>query len=538
VRRFTRSAGRRRSYPLSEAEDDEALGSNVIRGALWTFLGRILPQSYLLISSVVAARVLGASGLGQLTFITFTAATVGTLLTLGFPAAVSRHVAESIGAGHADEIASLQRWAWRFGWPVALVAAGALWLAALLGAEPRAAWFLAGIYSGCLVLHQIPSNLLMGARRWRDAMIIGTSTGLVSTIVRVVVLISGWGVVGVIAVDAAVGVANVVFTSALARRALREVCPSPKDAPALIRRAIRYGTVASISVVITWVVFRRSEVFFLQYYSSSDQVAIYSIPFTMVETLLFLPRSITFVLGPTFAMLYGAGELVRLREGYGRSLRLVTTFAIVATVYSALVGPAFVSLLYGAAFQESGVVLRILLLTYPIVPLMTLSTALLNAMGRQWFATAVVATATVVNLTLDVVLIQTSGATGAAVANGCAQVIATLPMVFYARRIVGGTELGGFVLVRCVVVSLTAAAVALPALEAFPALLGIVVSSLVFALVFLVLARYVPIITSTDAGALDERVGTRAGGIPRAILLRVSGRSVAARPPRTPRNAS
>jgi O-antigen/teichoic acid export membrane protein len=501
----------------------EAVTSNVIRGTLWSLLGSVLPQTYTLIASVILARTLGADGLGQLTFITFTAATLGTLLTLGFPNSVVRHVAEAIGAGRADEVPALYRWAWRWAIVVALLAAVCLWLVALAGREPTAAWFLAGITSATLVLHQTPSVLLIGARRWRDAMIVGTSTGLVSLVVRVLVLLNDGGIVSMVAIDAVFGSLNVLLTSLLARRAVRQLTTQPRRDPELIRRTIRFGLVASISVVITWVVFRRSEVFFLEYFSTPDQIAIYSIPFSLVATMLFLPQSISYVLTPTFATLFGAGETGRMRDGFARSVRIVTTSTIVMTAYVLVVGPATVRLFYGPEFDESGTVLRILLLSFPLVPLMTLSNGLLTSMGKQWFATAAIGMAAVVNIGLDLVLISAYDAIGAAIANSSAQVVGSIPLVLYARREIGGLELGGLVFPRALVVSAVAALLALPSVLVLAPLAGILVATAIFVLAFLALARIAPVLLTSDAQVLSERAGARARGIPRALLRGVSG---------------
>jgi O-antigen/teichoic acid export membrane protein len=518
--------------PVSGAEPappTAAVTSNVIRGTLWGLTGSLLPQAYLLVSSIVTARLLGVDEMGQLTFITFAASTLGTLLTLGFPDAVTRFTAEAIGSGRPNDVAGLYRWMLRFGAVVGMAASVIIWIVALAGGQPRAAWFLAGISSASLVLHQAPSVLLIGTRRWRDSVIVGTSTGLVALGVRIAVLLGGGGIVGVIAVEAAFGIVNVVLTSRLARRAVDEVAPAPHYDHALIMRMVRFAFVASIGVVITWIVFRRSEVFFLQYFSTPDQVAIYSIPFTLVATMLFLPQAVTYALRPTFATLYGAGHDSRVRAGFGRSVRMVTTFAIVATAYALLVGPAVVTLLYGSDFAASGVVLRILLLSFPIVPMMTLSTAVLAGLGRQWFATGVLAVAAVVNLTLDFFLIRAFDATGAAIGNSSAQIVASLPLVFYAGRVVGGLDLGGLVLIRTSIVSTAALLLGLAALHVLPVVIGLLASTIVFAVVFLILARPLPVLIPSDAEILAERAGARGRGVPRALLRGISGNRYLAR---------
>ena len=497
--------------------------SDVIRGTMWNLAGSVLPQAYTLLSSIFIARALGVNGLGQLTLISFTAATLGTLLPLGFPHAVMRHVAEAVGEGRHEGLPQLYRWAWRWAWIAALVAAISLWLIALLGGDPKAAWLLAGVSSAGLVLHQAPSALLMGARRWRDAVVVGTSTGLVSLVIRIVVLLDGGGIVAMIAIDAATASLNVVLTSMLARRVIREIRGEPCEESELISKTIRYGLIASIGTVITWIVFRRSEVFFLQYFSTKDQIAIYSIPFSVVATLLFLPQAISLVLAPTFATFFGAGEIDRMREGFCRSLRVVTMITIILSSYMMVVGPTTVTLFYGSEFEESGIVLRILLISFPIVPLMTLSFALLTGMGKQWFKTGAIIVAAVVNLTLDFVLIAEFDAKGAAAANSISQIVASLPLIWYAHRVLGGIDWGRLVIPRVLVVSTIAGACAYPAVTVPHEVAGLVTATFIFGAAVLALARFVPVLGVDDARILSERVGGRARGIPRAILDGTSG---------------
>jgi O-antigen/teichoic acid export membrane protein len=135
-------------------------------------------------------------------------------------------------------------------------------------------------------------------------------------------------------------------------------------------------------------------------------------------------------------------------------------------------------------------------------------------MGRQWFATAAIFVAAAVNITLDVVLIASYDAAGAAIANSTAQVVGSIPLVLYARRTIGGLDVGGLVLPRALVVATFASIVALPAVLVLSPLTAILVSSMVFAAAFLAIARVVPVLLHS---------GARAYGIPRALLEGVSG---------------
>jgi O-antigen/teichoic acid export membrane protein len=219
-----------------------------------------------------------------------------------------------------------------------------------------------------------------------------------------------------------------------------------------------------------------------------------------------------------------------MRDGFARSVRIVTLSTIVMTAYVIVVGPSAIRLFYGSEFEDSGTILRILLLSFPLVPLMTLSNGLLTSMGKQWFAAGAIAAAAAVNIGLDLVLINAFDAIGAAVANSSAQVVGSIPLVLYARREIGGLDLGGRVLPRALVVSAFASLLALPAVLVLHPLTAILVATAVFALAFLAAARVVPVLLAADAQLLSDRAGARARGLPRAVLQGVSGgRYVAAR---------
>src|SRR5205823_13903539 len=91
-----------------------------------------------------------------------------------------------------------------------------------------------------------------GAQRWRDASIVGLATGTAATAAIVLVLAAGGGITGMFAVEAVLTVANLAWTSALGRRALRSIATAPRVASASVRRGARsYALLASVSGVVT-----------------------------------------------------------------------------------------------------------------------------------------------------------------------------------------------------------------------------------------------------------------------------------------------
>jgi O-antigen/teichoic acid export membrane protein len=488
------------------------MGSLAIRGGVWNTLGRVVPQLYTVATSIVVARVLGASGVGRLSYIAFIEATLIVACTLGLPVSLMRHVGETVGRRQSGELRSLMRWAWRVETGGALI--GFLTMAAigLSGAKPESAWVFAGVACAGAILHNVPSALLIGTQRWWQATVVGLATGSVAVAAKVIALEVGQGIAALFLIDAIVAVLTLAGTSYYARRALAGLSVVEARDGELQKRATRFAAVQSIGVIVTFIVWRRTEVIFLNHYSSNRQIALYSIPFSVVSALLLLPAAISATMTPAIATLFGAGAIERIRAGYSRSMRLIVTLTLPLTAISMAVGPALVALVYGHQFNGARPVLLILLGAFPIVPLLYASSALLVGLGRQRVPIVVGAVAAVANILLDLALIPAYSAIGAAVANSLAQILGSLPIVVYAGRLVERTDWAVGALARTAVASAAGAGASLLALWLLGPIAGVVVAVGAFVIVFAGLAAVLRILRPDDALWLEANVGRRLGG--------------------------
>jgi len=427
-------------------------GRSVLSGALWSATSRILPQLYTVIISVVAARSLGPSGMGQQSFIAFAELSAVMLFTGGLPISVMRYVAELAGRQEAGQVRALLRWTWAVEAVGALLGAAVLVAVALTKTDVRSAWLLAAFAAGMSVLHNVPSAALIGLQRWRANSVVGITTGALSVGSVVLVLNAGGGLTGMFAVEAAISVVNLSWTSWLARRAVAELPPMDLD-PSVRRSVTRYGLLTSISVLLTYVVWSRSEFFFLERYSSQAQIAQYSIAFGAATALLRLSEAAAGVLTPAVANLLGAGESERLRAGVGRSFRLVIQLSLGMAAAGIGLGPLLVQVAYGEDYAPAAVALTALLVGFPLLPVCTLAGAIANGLGRVRITLVPALIATVVNLTLDALLIPGSASFGAAIANTTGQLVAGVPVLVLIAREVGGIRWERHSIIRGVLVA-------------------------------------------------------------------------------------
>ncbi|MGB2874478.1 MAG: polysaccharide biosynthesis C-terminal domain-containing protein [Gaiellaceae bacterium] len=500
------------SEPLDAAA--ATTGATVLSGSAWKAASLALPQLYALVQSIVAARFLGPSGMGVQSFIAFSEIALVSLTSTGLSLSLMRYVGELLGRGRPGELRDLVSWGWRFQTIGAVLAGAALGAASLAGAHPRTAWALAAVAAVASVLHTVPSAVLIGAQRWRDASIVGLATGTVATGAIVAVLAAGGGITGMFAVEAVLAVVNLAWTGSLGRRALGRVASVPRVASASIRHGARsYALFGSATAIVTFIVWRRSELFFLQHYSASAQLAFYSIPFAVVTALTALPTSLGDVVSPAVATLFGAGATDRIGRGYGRGARLLLLVALPVTAAALALGPETLRVIWGRDYSKAAPVFLILVSPLPLIPLINFARSFLTGIGLIRVPLLIVALAGVLNVGLDFLLVPRYDAVGAAIANVSAQLAAGLPVLAYTRSQIGGVRWEAGALARTATASALAGAVAWAGVLLLGGAGGLLLGLLAGAVAFTALGALLRILPADDARWLDDAVGRRLGGV-------------------------
>jgi O-antigen/teichoic acid export membrane protein len=504
----------RSATPEGVADTRLPTGDEVLSGGLWTSLGKFVPQLYTLVISIVAARVLGPAGMGRQSFIAFVELTAIFAITAGVPLALGRFVAASLGAQRPDQARRLIRWAWRIEVVGALVAAAVFVGVAAAGAQPRNAWIFAGVAASLGVLYTVPSTLLLATRRWRQGALVVLATGLVGTVATVVVLAAGGGIVGMFVVEALVAGISVIAAGVLARGALVDIPVTDEKRAALPARGVlRFAAVASVTALLDFVVWRRTEFFFLNHYATDVQIALYSIPFAAVTALARLPEPITRVVLPAVATLSGAGRHDRIRSGFGRGFRLLLLLSVPLTAVALALGPRTLEVVFGSNYSDTGPVLLILLAPFPLLPLLGLASAVMLGLGKQAVNTLTIGFAAALDIGLDFLLIPQHGAIGAAIANACAQTAGCVPMIVYVLVRFGGAGVTMRFIAGVAAGAAGAGGAALGAVRLVGGVGGIVVGVAVALLAFSLIARAVRVLQHEDARWLDNYAGARFKGL-------------------------
>ncbi len=486
-------------------------GRSVLSGGFWYVTSYAIPQGYTLVISIFAARFLGPDGMGRQSFIAYVSITLTALLSSAMYLAVMRFIGETSGRGRAELLPSLLWFAWAVEGIAALLAGALLFGAAFLGAWPQGAWACAAVVSMAAILHTVPTAVLIGLQRFRQAATVGLVTGAVGTPAVAIVLWQGGGITGMFATEAVIGVLNLLWTGTLARRTLREAEsraetePSPAAQSDLRRRVVRFALLSSIGLFLELVVGTRVEFFFLNHYSTDSQIAFYSIAFSAVAALSLLPGALAGSTTPAFATLFGAGEIGRIHSGYSRSLRLLLVLTLPLTAAALSLGPELINVVYGQDYESAGTPVRILLIVFPAVALSSLSTALLAGLGHIRVPLVANAIAALADVGLAFALVPHLNANGAAIANAAGQATYSLIMLAAAERIVAQVAWRGGVLVRNAVAATVGGLAAWGVLEELGGgIAGLIGGAVVLVAIYGALAVLLRVIPGEDAAWLEE----------------------------------
>jgi O-antigen/teichoic acid export membrane protein len=492
--------------------DARIAGPALLGGSAWSAASLIIPQFYVVATSILAARFLTPSEMGRQSYIAFISLSLTYLATAGVPTAFQRVGAEALGRGEHGQLAYLLTWSRRIEVVAAALAGGVMGAAAALGSEPRAAWLFAGGVCVIGVLQSVPASALAVLQRWRGISVTGIVIGAVSTIAVAIVLAAGGGITGMFAVEFAVWSVGLGVSWWLAREAMAELRARPVRSMELRRRAISWALASTFTGILAFVVWRRSEFFFLNAFSTDREIAMYSIAFAAMTALMKPPEAVGMVLSPAFATMSGARQAERISARYARGIRMILLLSLPLTAFAMAIGPAAIELAYGSAYSDAGTLFLIMAPTLPLLSLMGVSRGLIAGVGRQRSLISVGIFAAVTNVLLAVVLISHYDATGAAVSNAAAQVLAVGAYIALARKLAGSARITFAAVARNAVAAAAAGGAAWAACSALGGVAGAVAGIVVFFAAYLGLAMLLGVIPRGDADWLESLAGDHMAG--------------------------
>lgn len=403
----------------------------IARNTAWYGLENAASFVTSLVTSIAIARALGPTKMGYIVYVTWVVSVTGSLGSVGIPGTTRKYMAEFLGMGDRATARFIYLRTLSLQAAVATVATiGALvWV--LHDAQPD--YRIAAVLLVLSIWPAMVNFISAQANVAAETLSANLPASIASTLTFfTLVLVSigmHWGVTGIAASMFSMRAVDfLVRIVPTLRRILpwnAEGASVPADLPP---RMFRFALQSVTGMILTLVVWDRSEIFLLRHLSTDiRQVAFYSIALGLADRLLIFPSVFAAATGASILAQYGR-DRSKLPAMTAASLRYLALASIpVHFIATALSAPALLAM-YGSQYRGA-------LLVATCAPLLCLPKAFVGPIQSLFESTDTqkyFLLATVFSSFVDIgvawVLIPAHGALGACIGSGIAQAIAVALM--------------------------------------------------------------------------------------------------------------
>jgi O-antigen/teichoic acid export membrane protein len=362
------------------------------------------------VASIMIARSLGPVGRGEWAIISSLAILIGTVGTLGLPAAGAYAIARARAADRPRMAGAALTLATVMG-----IAAFAAYAVVGIGARPgtgsRGLLLLGAVIAGALLVHAVAQKLLLTAStvRW---------FALAQLVPNCVMLtaVAGLAAGGHLTLTATVTASAVATTvgalmAALVLRARAASWVRPSRAWASMRPYLRYALLSFGVTSLTQIV-QRVDILIVGGYLGSQPAGLYAVAAQVGDVLLVVPAALGFVI-------FRRGAL-DVQSHWPDALRMIAitgAFGLLAAGTVALLAAPLVRAVFGAEYLGAVDALRLLMIGIAALGIQAVVSAYVAARGRPRAVFAAWATAALVNIGLNLIVVPDHGIEGAAVVS-------------------------------------------------------------------------------------------------------------------------
>jgi stage V sporulation protein B len=388
-------------------------------------------------TSILIARRVGPYVAGQYAYLVWLASVLTAVCTLGIPNAITKFTAE-LSEGDRQEIAERIGGMLLLGTTVVGVGAALiLCLVALLHLLPAnthaSYYYLIALALPINIIGASLVGLFKGNHRYSLLMWANIIASPVTFVIVLLVLHFSPALGGLVTYyilsSAILLLSYLIMAPARIRMSLGRV-------PAGVWRPIlRYVASVSGIILLDQIVWDRSEVFFLGHYSAPQQVAYYTLSYTMVSTVMALfPGSIVGALLPRISALQGIRDTEAISGTYRMAARYVGLIVALLVGGGFALASPFVVAFYGPAYVHMVPVFRLLIVTGGLAAIGGVSAVIFYGTTGQSVILKTGLLLSLVNIGGDFLIIPHYGAIGAGEANGLAQISGVLSGIYFLTK--------------------------------------------------------------------------------------------------------
>lgn len=429
---------------------------SAVRNGLYNSLANVAGAATGIVGSVLIVNSLSAQAYGQFSYYLWLAGILGLLGTLAFPVSLIKLISELRGQGDLQEARNLTRWV--------LVRTSLLNLALTLGLflwasnappEQRLYLYVLAAFPFFNALARVLSAVLWGYERYKEvsfATAVAALIQLALTAVFYFFIPRGWAYALAMLSSSFFITMGLTVMLRRTRKVRQEQEPQahgeqiqgaqpPTQArtpltPATLRRYTSFLIPATPGLIFQILVWDRSEIFFLNLMSTVEQIGYYSLAYTLFRVFLGLGWSLVNGYFPSMSHDYGSGNMKGMQEKIRTAVLLATVFSVPLSFGAWASFEGIFGLIYGEKMLPAVPVAYILFAGLVPGVVSSVFGSVIAAANRMWLSLWINFVLAAVNIALDLLLIASYGAVGAAFANTGAQLGAAVLSFFVLKRVV------------------------------------------------------------------------------------------------------
>jgi O-antigen/teichoic acid export membrane protein len=471
------------------------------RDSFFSMIGGVSASVADLVSGIIMARALGASGIGTVAFAVWASTVIYRLLSVGLPSTLSRYLPELRSASEHAQADGLAGYILR---RCGLVSVGVLALALAIytifglriledpiedGGLAHAPWVAILVIAGVQAIALPFNEYLSGMQRFRE---LGLLLFL-SSVIRTIAIAIGVLLAGVTGAIASYVVAGLIPAALALGLMLRK--PSIEDGLKL--RVMRYARYSWASNLIETFVWFRTEIFFIAYYLGSVEVGHFTVGYSIANAAVLLPTLMTAPLLPYFSEQIGAKAIEKLQFAYASATRLVALIVIPACFGMAAICPVVILAVYGQEFTQAVVPAMIIIAVAAIGPVINPTAQLIYSMERGHLFVISNLIGSGVLVSACILLIPAYGLIGAAWAKVIANVLVSAIEVGYVAKKTG-FAIPVEAVARIILAAASSAAVAYICIRTMNPLLSLPIGVPLSVFTYVFLVRFLRVLKASD----------------------------------------
>ena len=418
-------------------------GKRLIKNSVLHLFNTFFMMATSWIISIWVARQLGPSNYGIFNMVLWITDTCSWIIGMGLIHSVTKFVAEYSGKDDKTMVGAIIIFVMKIELCIALSSIGLL----IFFREPisnffftsqQALYFLLafiGIFPG--VATAIFSASIDGIQKFEYFTYANLILSPISFLCKVIVLVLGKGIIGLLIVMLTFSFANLVFYWIVLKKEgvlpMRSI--TARLDTSLKKRIFQYNRSVVAILLCDKIIWDKSENFFLGRFSDSVQIGYYNLGFNIAQkSISVLPLTFWRVLFPAMSNFSGMGDLEKTKRLFYLSTRYLGFATIPIGVAGIILAYPIIHFLYGHNYIGAQRTLQVVLFSSIISSLGNPAAAILYGYEKQAFIYKFGFFLAFFNIGMDIALIKPYGALGASLAYAITTIFASVGGLVYTCR--------------------------------------------------------------------------------------------------------